>query len=192
MADLWERRRILRDRQREARLQETRLQDRIRREGLPTYGTDGMWRHQSYILLATVALLTDSLSAPSVVVVADARYTLVDAPQWDMYTRLTWVDLPDGTCWEPVECTLLPRDRHHELSAPRALWRYPGKAKLKAAIHRADQLPVSTGEGTIRTYAPAKWDYLSSPLGLSSAEFLVRLNRLINGGIPDGGLELGE
>jgi hypothetical protein len=37
----------------------------------------------------TVALLTDGLSAPSVVVVADARYTLVDAPHWDMYTRRT-------------------------------------------------------------------------------------------------------
>ncbi len=189
---MWERRRILQDRQRVARLEETRLQDRIRREGRPTFGTSGLWRHQSCILLATVAMLTGGLPPRSVVVVADARYTLTDAPHWDMYSRRTWVDLADGMCWEPVECTLLPHDGHYELSAPRALWRYPTKAKLKAAIQRADQLPASSGESAIRVYAPDKWDYISSPLGLSSAEFLVRLNRLINGGVPDGGLQLPE
>jgi hypothetical protein len=194
MADLWERRRIQRERHQEGRLREFRLRECIQLEHRPTFGTDGMWRSQSCVKLAVFAMLTGHLPRGSVVVIADGRYTLPANPAWEMYTRRSWVDLPDGQSWEPVEATLLPSERHYELSAPRAMWRYPSKAKLRAAIRRADRLPVTQGEGWIHALA-WKLDYLeplAAPLGLSVGEFVVRLNRMINGGVPDGGLELGE
>ena len=180
----------------EDRRRERQLQERIRGEGRPTYGTDGMWRTRSCVLIATAAMLRGSLPAGSAVVIADAAYT-VPGPHRAMVTRRTWVDLPGGRSWEPVEATVLPTKRHYRLSAPRNLCRYSGPDELTAAIHQADQLPATRGEWVIRALAPRSPSYqrlgrVCSSLGLSAAEFATRLNRLINGGVPDGGLVLDE
>lgn len=181
----------------EDRRRERQLQERIAREARPVFGTGDLWRTRSCVLIATAAMLRGSLPAGSAVVLADAAYT-VPGPHRAMVTRRTWVDLPGGRSWEPVEATVLPTKRHYKLSAPRNLVRYSGPGELTAAIHQADQLPAAPGEFAIRALAPRSPSYqrlgpVCSSLGLSAAEFATRLNRMIAGGVPEVGLQvLGE
>lgn len=194
MADFRDVERRFRDRARQQaqirddRLREAKLREAIEREQRPTFGTSGLWRTRNCLLLATIAALTDGLPEGSVVVVADAMYT-VQGPHWRDFTRRGWVDLPNGQSWEPVEATLLPTSRHYELSEPRAERRFPGKADLIAGIRQAGELPALPGEFAVRVMALRSAAYgrlelLTGEVGLSPAEVIICANRLINGGAP--------
>jgi hypothetical protein len=169
------------------------MQARVEREDRPTYGTTGMWRWANCVLLATVAQLSGGLPPGSVVVIADA-FTTGGDPRRDCFTRRTWVELPDGGCWEPVDCTVRPRELHYELSKPQASWRYAGPGELAAAIHQAAELPAQPGETVITLKAHKSRNFghlepLCGDLGLPAEEVIVRLNRMINSGVPEGGVQ---